>query len=625
MKLTTLLLLLTLAIQGLAQDTLRVDVNGKRVYTEIIQPTVIRDTVYVDAPTEPPGRVEAESFVDMQGVQMENDVVGFIEPGDWMQYEEVNLTGAKSLKFRYSLGAAAADRKMQLRTGSITGTVIAEWAQKYTGDWNNFSEDVIQVSETVGVHDLYITFTGPAGWVCNLDWFEFSTEEVAAPEPEPEGKYFVSPIGASSGNCTTTPCNIVYAQTAVPAGETIVLNPGTYTLHSQLQVRRSMQGIGQVTFKGSFYSTAWDLSKLLMVVQTDNITLSDFTIDGENQKLNGGILIRGNNNTVRGVTVRDTNFIGIWAYSGDNNKVLHCTLVNNGGRDFKSYSTPNVAIGTTKNTEVAFCTMSLRAGIKGLPSNTGGNSGAYMQNVNIHDNNINVPQFAEWDNPSGGRAPGLTIEFQRCLVSGNIYKNKLNNNISIVQENPFGDDPLNTSPAGLLRIHDNEITPYSTGYSIEIMRNNIEIFNNYMKGGAVGIVNWDGHGRKFTNINIHHNVFEKLQSTGWGSAAVYSVTPIDIVFNNNTVDFNGTTEVSVMGAYKGTTCKISASGNLFINTSGKGKLVHGNVVQMWSGNFLEGIVSPGGNNVAGKASIKRTGSSPRPYYEPVGTFNYGAY
>src|SRR5690606_10901631 len=129
-------------------------------YTEIIQPTVIRDTiiirdtVYVDKPTEPTeppvipsGRIEAESFVNQQGVQIEGNVVGFIEPGDWIQYK-VQTNKGQSLRFRYSLQSLASGRTMQVRSGSVDGPIIAEWTQQQTGNWNTFEEAVIPASPT---------------------------------------------------------------------------------------------------------------------------------------------------------------------------------------------------------------------------------------------------------------------------------------------------------------------------------------------------------------------------------------------------------------------------------------------------------------------------------------------
>src|SRR5690606_5653732 len=113
MKLLTTLLFLTLSVPVSAQDTIRLPHNVMQVYELVQLPDTVTviDTVYVDKPVpEPPqqGRIQAESYADMQGVQTEENVVGYINPGDWIKYS--NVKTGKSLTFRYSNAAQAAGR-----------------------------------------------------------------------------------------------------------------------------------------------------------------------------------------------------------------------------------------------------------------------------------------------------------------------------------------------------------------------------------------------------------------------------------------------------------------------------------------------------------------------------------
>src|SRR5690606_25577945 len=134
-------------------------------------------------PPPPLQRIEAESANDSQGVTIGDNVVGFIEPGDWLRYNIVTI--ANSLRIRYSFAPSEAGRKLQVRTGGITGPVIAEWEQQSTGDWGKFSEAVIPVSTPGITTDLFFTFTGTPGFVLNIDWFEFFNKEEEEPE-QPE-------------------------------------------------------------------------------------------------------------------------------------------------------------------------------------------------------------------------------------------------------------------------------------------------------------------------------------------------------------------------------------------------------------------------------------------------------
>src|SRR5690606_39925780 len=228
MKLLTLLFL-TLSIPVCAQDTIRVTHNGKQVYELVQLPDTVTviDTVYVDKPVpEPPqqGRIQAESYADMQGVQTEGDVVGFINPGDWIRYDNVLLTGAKALKFRYSYGNANAGRAMQLRIESPTGTVIGQWQHTTTFNWNTFAETSIPIVAVTGVHDIFLTFTGTDGYVCNLDWFEFTDSSPPQPEPDPEFQLRVEKSGSPSSDCRTTPCTTLTRAFQVAASSSQKVN-----------------------------------------------------------------------------------------------------------------------------------------------------------------------------------------------------------------------------------------------------------------------------------------------------------------------------------------------------------------------------------------------------------------
>lgn len=100
------------------------------------------------------------------GAKVENtNTVGFFNTGDWLKYS-INLTGKKEIKFRYSYGATAIDRKLEIRIGSISGTLLAEMQSQPTGNWNTFIDKMIPINadtSSLGMQDIFFVVTGTPG------------------------------------------------------------------------------------------------------------------------------------------------------------------------------------------------------------------------------------------------------------------------------------------------------------------------------------------------------------------------------------------------------------------------------------------------------------------------------
>lgn len=352
------IVLLFTALSLSAQDTIRVDVNGQRVHTQIIQPTVIRDTViirdtvYVTDPGEPPidpvQRFEAEDFVDMQGVEKEGTVVGFINPGDWIKYSNAKV--GKSLKFRYSLASQEAGRKMQIRRDSPTGAIIGEWTHDNTGGWDAWKEATIQITAQY-TGDVYLTFSGPDGWVCNLDWLEFGDNSPPEPEPEPEpDPDFELTVASNGNNSTCKPCQTItralQVAATMPGKVDIKIGPGLYH-EPALNIPANVgviEGAGRdaTVIKGTkdLYSYTRRsfmegfLVNLKSVVDEGiNLTIRSLTLDGNkkeggnNQSVKGGILINKRENvTIQDVEVRQFNTSGLRMYQVDRATFIDLTL-----------------------------------------------------------------------------------------------------------------------------------------------------------------------------------------------------------------------------------------------------------------------------------------------------------
>lgn len=109
-----------------------------------------------------------------QGTQLQDGstTVGYIESGDVLWYSDVALDGIDTLTLRYSKGVEGG--KVEVHTGSATGTLIGTLTPTSTNGWTTWSNAKIALTSTSGTHALYLVFTGATGGILNLDWIELS-------------------------------------------------------------------------------------------------------------------------------------------------------------------------------------------------------------------------------------------------------------------------------------------------------------------------------------------------------------------------------------------------------------------------------------------------------------------
>ncbi len=127
-----------------------------------------------------PGRVEAEDYVNMFGIQLEGtgDIngsqnVGFIDANDWMDYK-VTVQSAGVYKFNFRV-ASPGGGQLQLRSGSTT---LATVNIPSTGGWQTWQTLSANVNLQAGNQTLRI-FAGTGGW--NINWFEATQDSSSRP------------------------------------------------------------------------------------------------------------------------------------------------------------------------------------------------------------------------------------------------------------------------------------------------------------------------------------------------------------------------------------------------------------------------------------------------------------
>ncbi len=130
--------------------------------------------------SNPPGgntTVQAEAFSSANGVTAfakaganGGQTLGYIDPGDWAAYNNLDLTGVTSFRARVVSGGPGGT--IQVRTGSPTGTVLGSVAVPNTGSWTTFADVTTTLSNVPsGLRNVYLTFTGSGSGLFDVDDF----------------------------------------------------------------------------------------------------------------------------------------------------------------------------------------------------------------------------------------------------------------------------------------------------------------------------------------------------------------------------------------------------------------------------------------------------------------------
>lgn len=130
-----------------------------------------------------PGKMEAEDYDAMSGIQTENTTdagggvnVGWIDDGDWMDYNvTVNNPGDYIVSFR--VASFYGGSQLQLKKNS---TVLTTLDIPKTGDWQSWQTISATVNLQAGTQTLRI-YSAKGGW--NINWFNFDqTQQPTTPD-----------------------------------------------------------------------------------------------------------------------------------------------------------------------------------------------------------------------------------------------------------------------------------------------------------------------------------------------------------------------------------------------------------------------------------------------------------
>jgi hypothetical protein len=120
--------------------------------------------------------IAAANYASMSGVVREpcaegGQEIGDIQSGDWVGYNNVNLSGVNSFVVR--LAAAGSTGTIQIHLDGPAGALIGTCAIPITGGWQIYADAYCGISGVSGTHSVYLVFNGGRGNLANVEFFGF--------------------------------------------------------------------------------------------------------------------------------------------------------------------------------------------------------------------------------------------------------------------------------------------------------------------------------------------------------------------------------------------------------------------------------------------------------------------
>lgn len=138
----------------------------------------------IDGPSQvgsldPYSRQEAETMAWASGVETEVSSEGgihvcWINDGDYIQVKGIAFDTGATL-FSASVASASAGGNIDLRIGSLDGTLVGTCSVPGTGGWQTWTTVTCTITGAVGTQDLFLRFSGNGSDpLFNFDWWQFS-------------------------------------------------------------------------------------------------------------------------------------------------------------------------------------------------------------------------------------------------------------------------------------------------------------------------------------------------------------------------------------------------------------------------------------------------------------------
>ena len=118
--------------------------------------------------------LQAEQFDAHRGVQKASSNIGSLDSGDWVRFDDVNFgsAGVNRAEFKLTVPDRLEGGVIEVRLGSVGGTLAGKIVTDGTGGWNDFETQSAGINRITGKHDVYLVFKGKSG-VAVLDSVRF--------------------------------------------------------------------------------------------------------------------------------------------------------------------------------------------------------------------------------------------------------------------------------------------------------------------------------------------------------------------------------------------------------------------------------------------------------------------
>lgn len=157
--------------------------------------------------------LEAEVSDDFSGLSVNGNILSNVTNGSWAKYSGFDFSSGRVT----ALSAGVSSQNggtIEVRLDSPVGSQIGSIAIP-SGSWSTYTIESTMLTPVEGVHDVYLVFTSSGGYVCNLDWIEFS-----------KGKHPYNPIPSTSLDS--------YSGLAVGSGILTNIQNGAWALYNDV-------------------------------------------------------------------------------------------------------------------------------------------------------------------------------------------------------------------------------------------------------------------------------------------------------------------------------------------------------------------------------------------------------
>lgn len=374
--------------------------------------------------------------------------------------------------------------------------------------------------------------------------------------------YHVNPNGndGNDGSSQRPWKTLRHACSQVPAsqGHTIILSAGTFVESGQCYVpagvtlkgagidKTILTGTGSLLGRGNPFELT---DQHILRISGNNISVSNFSIDGRDKSVGGGIYCRNASSIeISNIKVSKVHAGAVWVLESQD---VYVHDIEAQDCSWSSSGWASGAIHYGKCEDVTFERVNVQEVQQRNGSEGGGNAfkalgGGVLTRVKFIECSAEVYWYGTWQD---GKAKNISLEFESVYAYGcEVLNCYFNASVSLVGDGKSPQPDAGGEPYSV-RFAGNTIINTAGSNTLELALPESLIENNYFdnKAGGYGIKNWNANTPGKSWI-VRNNVFW-MQSSGWPTCVVGSRGGVqDLTFTNNTVHLTGP-HIAVIAVY----------------------------------------------------------------------------